>query len=444
MKISVTLRLRGLVTSLLLPFVMLVHNASHGQEVVTTWKALELNDWKGKSSGGSGYDLEQGTANHSLPLDVVDGKWIRVTSSADAKSPDFKILISILDEQSRVISKNLPTLCEIKGLRKTCITTAWIQPAGASAKVTLYSNFLPVIAVPEKFEVALESQLRQENVSRFEDITSEMARLYFRTVEVDWPLIKSKVEGALVAPEEIDPIPYAIAQLVGRLPDSKHSAVYPTTNEQDSKPPVLPACKELRSRGSSIWRLDLPGTSGSQQSNSLYVRAATKCFGRPKVKQWIINLTENFGGDAMVMFAALSPLFKYGALMQFQNPNGGRFVVVKSSSGISLNGKLMQRVNPAKRSLRSKVLVVVNKVCASSCEAVAIALKGNHQIVGTSTAGFATANESLILNKRFALAITSGYMADAKGKVFSIVEPDLIITDEDITGIIKYGEIRSE
>jgi|GEM_PF-4824129 len=441
--ISVKHSLEGLFVSLLLPFLILVSDSSHGQEAKTGWKALDLKDWKGKSSNGNGYDLGTGWATHSLPLGLVEGKWVRVIGSADANSPDFMILISVFNEQSRAINRSLPTLCETVGNRKMCSGASWIRPGGATAKVTLYSNYLPVTVVLEKAEVAVESQVRQVNVSRFEAITSDMARLYFRTSEVDWPLIKSKVEMALQSPEDIDPIPYAVLQLLSHLPDSKHSAVYRTEGRVTGEP-LLPLCKKLQSGGVSTWRLDLPGTPSREQDNALYIQAANTCLARPGVRRWVINLTENSGGDAIVMFAALSQLFKAGPLMEFQNTSGGRFVVAKSSEGISINGKLNQRVKTTHRPFQGKVLVAVSKACASSCEAVAIAMKGQHQVVGTSTAGLATANESLPLNSRFSLAITSGYMADAKGKIYSIVVPDLAVSDEVIARIIQKGTFRHE
>jgi C-terminal processing protease CtpA/Prc len=72
---------------------------------------------------------------------------------------------------------------------------------------------------------------------------------------------------------------------------------------------------------------------------------------------------------------------------------------------------------------------------------VAIAVKGRFKTVGQATAGLTTANETLTINAKYSLALTSGLMTDLQGRHFPTVTPDMELDDDSLKGVLNNGRL---
>ncbi len=433
--------IRALGIALLAPFMMAC--ASRGNDAtsavpptVPEWQDVAHAGWQGQRLKDGRFDLSSGLVFTHVAKDLVEGGWLRVSATATASSADFNVWIHVFDANGHPIARPLPTVCEVVGVVKHCTNSSWIGAQGRDVRLAFYPGEAAVVI---KLGPIQQSKLGTEQRSvrqRFSALLSQVRQLYYRSDEVDWDLAEEKAALSLRAPMDVDPLPTAISLLVSSLPGNAHTYIL-RSDQPAGSDVVLPSCVHL---AGSRWRLDLPGTPDDGAAEA-YVRRAHACLTKPEAKSWLVNLTDNFGGDVFVQFAALVPLLGDGPHMQFTNSQGNSFVVSIDAQAVRLQDEDMVRWEAVPNVANTNTVFALGPGCGSSCEAVAIAVKGRFKTVGQSTAGLTTANETLTINAKYSLALTSGLMADLQGRHVPTVTPDRELDDESLKDVLNNGRL---
>lgn len=422
---------------LLLLCLLAVTFASPVNAAETTWTPIKISAWKGKQDGPGRYDLSAGLVETDIEIAPMDGKWIRISAITNADAANVMAWVTVFDGANKVLSRNLPTMCTITGNRKLCQNVAWVKPGGVRLRLGYYANFEAVTVEPGAIEWAEGRDPTPATVARYAKLRKHIASAYYRSAEFDWTGMSPEEQAALRAPEGVDPIPHAVQRLITRLPGNAHTSIYASGIKANAPSAlVLPTCERL---GEGTWKLNVPGTPARRADSQRYLRAAHGCLANGTNDKWLVNLTEHMGGDAQLTIAALAPILGTGKLMMYKNPAGNEFMVALTPRSVTNAGRTEWRWKAPIPTLTGPVTFVWSGGCASACEALAIAVKGRFKSVGQPTAGFTTANESIVLNKRLMLALTEGIMADSSGRAHEKVIPDLQLDEEQI-GTLLAGK----
>ena len=405
------------------------------------WEKIPDGQWIGDAKTKTTFDLAGGVATLALPGETVEGHWVRLSGRASAKTPDFNVWFHVFDKHDRPLYRPVPTICTVDGSTKICTNFAFIAKGGAKNRAAFYSYSGEGIVEPGPVEVARMALARPDAVKRYTALTQQIKTNYYRSHEVEWDAAIAAGELALKAPADVDPVPQAIAILVAKLPGNSHSKIYSTATtgpvQKGHQPPfVLPTCRLLR-RG--IWKIDIPQTTNDDQGDAQYLSAAHQCMKQKGVRHWIVNMTENAGGDTALQFGALAPLFGQGPQMMFANADKSQFAVALRKSSVEVGGKTRMAWKRPVPDFQGKATFVVGPGCASACESLAIAAKGRFPIVGQKTAGLTTANESLVINPDLALQLTVGTMTSTAGVFYKSIEPDTTLDDTSIQKVLSRG-----
>lgn len=397
--------------------------------------------WSGKKTADGSFDLEKDLALSWIPPEMVAGKWIRLSGTTD-KPEALKAWI-LLFEGNRSIIKPMKTHCTAFQGEARCSVLAWIPKTHAGkVRASFYSDFMPATVKQIRVEILNETAVRPSELERFNLLFSKVQEMFFRTDEVDWNDLKNRLQAALDAPANTDPLPYVFSFLARELPAGGHSYVFSTEapGAYDSST-QLPTCKALNDQ-TAVLRL--PQTPSSEADEADYVQRALRCFDNKKIRHWIIDLRDNKGGNAAVQIAAMAPVLGAGIQFQYLN-NARRYIPVRIAKGGVYNQDVLRykfRHQPGYLDGKLDFSVLIGANCSSACEALAIALKGKTHVrlIGEKTGAYATANEILKINDAYSMAITSGYMADKKGKlVYPDVLPDIYMSTETIDRYFKLN-----
>lgn len=200
---------------------------------------------------------------------------------------------------------------------------------------------------------------------------------------------------------------------------------------------MLPHCFAL-SRGR--WALQLPSNgSGNTANSQKYVQHAHGYLRRKGVKQWIIDLRSDSGGDASIQIAALAPLLGSGKQLEYINAESSRIPVNTTTHSVAVGGKTRFRWQGGLVHVGVPAIFVIGPSCGSACEAFALAAKGK------ATAGLTSANELLTINDQVAMPATSGLMADRVGSTVYPrgVQPDEVLSDAAVEQLFGTAETES-
>lgn len=153
--------------------------------------------------------------------------------------------------------------------------------------------------------------------------------------------------------------------------------------------------------------------------------------------QWVVDLTENGGGNMWPMIAGLGPFYENETLGYFIDPLEQE-VPWGYDNGSSWLGNLDQQVNsvatPFQFDAAPKVAVVFDNTTASSGEATLISFIGrpNTRIFGLASCGLSTANSGFLISNGDLLILTVSTMADRNKSLYGgQVIPDETFDDAD-------------
>jgi len=166
-------------------------------------------------------------------------------------------------------------------------------------------------------------------------------------------------------------------------------------------------------------------------------------------KGWVIDLSQNMGGNSWAMISGLSPLLGSGILGYSISANGNKMTRVNNDSWVGWDTvPMLKKVNPYHLKTISRPIAILYGIqTASSGEVVAIAFRGMKLVksFGSETAGATTRIDNFKLSDGAYLNLASGVDADRNGILFgSKIAPDKITPDtesalsEAITWILTF------
>jgi carboxyl-terminal processing protease len=279
---------------------------------------------------------------------------------------------------------------------------------------------------------------------------SLMERNALHRNQVDWRALRlvcnHRAAGASVPADTYDTIRWALMQLEDRHsffapPERGDAAVAAGEWEGEVS---LPVGEWI---GDRIACLRVPGFRGSPRHATQYADTLQTAIAEMDASDpvgWMIDLTENWGGDMWPMLAGLGPLLGEGELGSFVFPDELPAHWIYRTGGAFLRDVAFARTSGDGHRLRANaapIAVLVTDRTASSGEAVLIAFVGrpNARSFGAGTRGLTTANEGFSLPDGATVMLTVGTYADRLGRVYGhAIEPD-----QRVQGGIREIEARA-
>lgn len=406
------------------------------------WHQLSGLVWS-DSSGAvrtTSFDLADDIAMSWLPATDVRGHWVRVTGSALASAPDFKVWIHTFAKDRRSpLSRPMPTTkCVINGLRKLCSNEAWVAADAQEVRASFYASGTDVQVLPWRVEIADTASVDPRSTRRYNALIRKLQDIYFRSVDVDWPTARAAGLPALASPSGVDPLPQAGELLLEALPDHRHMSIILNNAPLSGTMIQMPRCEPL---GGGRWKLVLPASTGQRLGDRRYVDISQRCLMYVSARRWIIDLTSDMGGNASTQLAALAPLLAPGLQLRYRNAAGKMFAVALTPHSVKLDSRDVARWPVRLQMVHAPTQFVIGPGCASACEAVALSAKGRFPLLGQPTAGLTSANEVISLNSDVSMLVTAGVMTDRAGTAPypNGVRPDVLLNERATRALLMHG-----
>ncbi|HEU4324701.1 MAG TPA: S41 family peptidase [Roseiflexaceae bacterium] len=223
----------------------------------------------------------------------------------------------------------------------------------------------------------------------------------------------------------------AIRFMVGQLGDG-HSAFLPPAGaaepEADQNQP-LPRSELVAGR---IGYLSLPYLLGDGPHADAYaagLHAQIRDLDAQGPCGWIVDLSENQGGNMWPMLAGIGPVLGEGEAGRFVDPDGVITSWSYRDGAALLETTPMARVQQpyTLKQAAAPVAVITGERTASSGEAIAVAFRQrpSARSFGAATAGLSTGNETHQLSDGATLVLTEVVMGDRTGGVYGgALDPD--------------------
>ncbi|MGX7776732.1 S41 family peptidase [Streptococcus pluranimalium] len=154
--------------------------------------------------------------------------------------------------------------------------------------------------------------------------------------------------------------------------------------------------------------LKLPEFIGADEEQmTKYAKTIHKASQSNAVKQVIVDLSNNRGGNMAPMLIGITNLLPDGTLFTFESRDNQKTKVVLKNN--SLKDHTMIDIGTITKKKNIPVAIITNENTASSGELVALAFKGlkNVRYFGHATAGYTSVNRSIYLYDGAVLNITN-------------------------------------
>jgi carboxyl-terminal processing protease len=256
---------------------------------------------------------------------------------------------------------------------------------------------------------------------------------------LDWPTIRAtamqRATYAQVPADTYDAIRWVLTQLGEQhsffaTPDQGDPAI---TSGRYDREVTTPFAQLRRDR---IGYLHIPGFRGSPQQCAQFATTLQMQIAQLDASApigWMVDLTDNTGGNMWPMLAGLGPLLGEGTLGAFAFPElppvpwfytaGQAGVADTCLTQTTTGGYELQRAH-------TPIAILTSTRTASSGEAVALAFCGRAQTrrFGTPTRGLTTANEGFDLPDGATISITVATFMDRIGRIHEgAIEPDQVV-----------------
>ena len=358
-------------------------------------------------------------SDQAIVLDgaALAGRWLRMQGVLKGKGDVLTLIHGFRAGSLVSLATPSPCLSMHEGASLPCSALAWIPPNVDEVRIRWWArSTLPSpLRVEEQKLEAWSGPPDQAAGAQLSELLASVRKRYFWAAEVDWVKLERDLSGMAAAPAGLSLLPQMAAALLLRLPHHEHMAVRRIEADPPSPQAVsrLPVCRVARGHA----YLSLPDTPGTPSQAKRFIEVTHACLRRAS-RQVTLDLRQSSGGDAQLMVAAAAPLLRPGVQFSYVNAEGENYDVVLTRGQVSLGGQVQYRFRPVgKAPPMHSVAVLVGPGCASACEALAIALRGNASLHGEPTAGLTTANETLPLDAAYALVVTSGLMKDRSGRI---------------------------
>ncbi|WP_300488389.1 S41 family peptidase [Flavobacterium sp.] len=256
--------------------------------------------------------------------------------------------------------------------------------------------------------------------------------------KIDWDAFTTDVfyfaRNSQTIKETYPAVRYAITKL-----GDNHSYFNPAINDiADSEEKTLPVFED-EVTPSDIGYIRIPFCIGDTAQTATYIQTINDKItaqNNPKIKGWIVDLRDNFGGNMWPMMASIGSLLQSGTQGYFldanDKPTEWRYDNGKAYSDTVL---LAENKNVISAYGKNKIAVLINTKTASSGEAMAVLFKGYSQakLFGSPTFGVSTGCESFPLSDGSRINLATSVFADQhKNKYGNAIIPDIPGSDSEV------------
>lgn len=168
------------------------------------------------------------------------------------------------------------------------------------------------------------------------------------------------------------------------------------------------------------------------------IRAAVIEFAKLKVKNWIIDLRYNGGGNMNPMVEGIAPLIGDGIVGSLVDLKGNKQFdwEIKASNFIYFNVQAINLPNDPVFKEQPKVAVLQSRYTVSSGEVVATCFKGrpHTKFFGEASGSYTTNNNWEVIDDKVILNISTGVYCDRNKNIFKYNIPVDVEVPFEITG----------
>lgn len=181
-----------------------------------------------------------------------------------------------------------------------------------------------------------------------------------------------------------------------------------------------------------------PNVDGFSEASR--IRKAIRSYNHRGVKQWIIDLRYNGGGNSNVMLAGLAPLLNIQQVATIRDADGkvsGTAEVRKGNFWYFGQQAYELENEPVKN---SSIAILSSRWTVSSGELVAVAFKGqeNVRFFGEASGGQTTNTGWETIGNQIALVIGTGFFSDRNGVIYTENVP----VDEEILFVVESDKSK--
>ena len=405
------------------------------------WQPFAINKYPRQQS----QDMQQPWLLYQIPVKAsLKNHWLKVSIQAESASHYTNIWMWLENNAQHNLFRWIFPQCHSTNDKYICSNTLWIS-SGDYLKIRLNWPYQSQPPSNIRAEIAKPQPISPSREANYQAYFQNIKNHYYRSKEVNWEQAYSAGFSALSSPADTDPVPHSISQLMAHLPDTSHMQIlakHPISDASNNQQPQYPECHQLND---TTHRLDIPGTQQgpgvewTPATEQTFIAQAHACFTQHPSAHWIINLTENRGGNANLLFAALAPVLGNGVQLYYRNNQQQDSPLSIEAKRITINGQTQISWESTPVYVTGQREFAINKNCASSCEAVALAAKAAALLVGEKTAGLTTANEVIPLSDDWQLQLTCGWILDKQKNYWASITPDTELDAQELANYLKHG-----
>lgn len=247
---------------------------------------------------------------------------------------------------------------------------------------------------------------------------------------VDWPAARREAlaqAGFATSPADTYP---AIRWALSQLGDQHSSLATPKRGDAAIASGMYDAAMRLpegQLRADGVAYVRVPAFQASVAAGTTYasrLQAIIATLDERRPLGWIIDLSDNTGGNMGPMLAGLGPLLGEGPLGAFQGLGDTHMLWRYGDGKLWVGDFLLAQTRCGGYQLHAEqapVAVLTSARTASSGEIVAVAFGGRPwtRRFGAATRGLATANESFDLSDGATICLTVGVCVDRAGRLYA-------------------------
>ena len=176
------------------------------------------------------------------------------------------------------------------------------------------------------------------------------------------------------------------------------------------------------------------------------IRKQIKKHNNDDLKGWVVDLSDNSGGNMWPMLAGIAPLLNDGIHGYFDYPDGKKYSWSTQDGKSFTNGNFSIGFEEnLELNNTLPIAVISGGTTSSSGEALLITFKGksNTRFFGHNSCGMSTANKTFKLSNGALLAVTTSTMMDSKFTSYGNEVKVDIETNSPYVEAVKWIELQS-
>ncbi len=147
-----------------------------------------------------------------------------------------------------------------------------------------------------------------------------------------------------------------------------------------------------------------------------YIRHQINTQSKRDIKGWIVDLSDNTGGNMWPMLSGVAPLLGDGVHGYFGHSDGSKSSwSTKNGSGFINDQLMIEFSDDTAINTQLPIAVISSQITSSSGEAILLSFKGkkNVKTFGNDSCGMSTANKPFALSNGGTLIVTTSTMMDS-------------------------------